>query len=448
MDPAATAARAVDRQGTDLEAALAAARAELAAGYVPRIVLFTDGRPTAGDTDAAVVHLASARIPVSVEPLAPAVLGDTWVDRLDLPDRVPAGATLVATVGVGSQRDASVLVELRSGGTVIGSRSVTIGKGMTDVGVGAVLATPGLHVLQASVTTAGDPLAENNTLERGMWADPKSKVLYVEGAPPSARYLSSALEESGFDVAVRPPAGIPATDSRARSVRRRRPQRRRARRYRRSGDGGAGSVGGASGGGLLVAGGAAVFGERGYRQTEIERLAPVTFERKDEPSLALVLVLDRSWSMAGSSMDLCKAAAQAAVDVMTDEQSLGVLTFNDSYDWNIPLRNVGANRADIRRKIADITAGGETLIFPALEQAYLALRTAKARAKHVVLLSDGRSYPDDYEALVGKMVRRTSPCRPWPSARRPIRSCCATSRNGARAARIASLTRRSCRRFS
>ena len=29
---------------------------------------------------------------------------------------------------------------------------------------------------------------------------------------------------------------------------------------------------------------------------------------------------------------------------------------------------------------------------------------AMARAKHVVLLSDGRSYPDDYEGLVTKMV--------------------------------------------
>jgi Ca-activated chloride channel homolog len=405
MDAAATAARASNRQGTDLEAALAAARAELAEGYVPRIVLFTDGRPTAGDTDAAVVSLASAGIPVSVEQLAPRVLGDTWVDRLDLPDRVPAGATLVATVGVGSQRDASVLVEVRSGGTLIGSRSVTIGKGMTDVGVGAVLATPGLHVLQASVMTAGDPLAENDTLERGVWADPKSKVLYVEGVPSSARYLSGALQESGFDVAVRPPAGIPSTDTGlnpfdvvvlsdvARDA---------------IGAPAMASLGHwveRAGGGLLVAGGAAVFGERGYRQTEIERLTPVTFERRDEPSLALVLVLDRSWSMNGPSMELCKTAAQAAVDVMADEQALGVLTFDDRYDWNIPLRNVGANRAEIRRKIADITAGGETLIFPALEQAYLALHTAKARVKHVVLLSDGKSYPDQYEALVGKMVK-------------------------------------------
>ena len=37
----------VDRRGTDLEAALDAARAELAAGYVPRIVLFSDGHSTA-----------------------------------------------------------------------------------------------------------------------------------------------------------------------------------------------------------------------------------------------------------------------------------------------------------------------------------------------------------------------------------------------------------------
>jgi Ca-activated chloride channel homolog len=405
MDPAGSAARTVDRQGTDLEAALAAARAELAAGYVPRIVLFTDGRPTAGDTDAAVVSLASAGIPVSVEPLAPRVLGDTWVDRVDLPDRVPAGAPLVATVGVGSQREASVLVQVRSGGAVIGSRSVTIEKGMTDVAVGVVLGTPGLHVLQASVTTAGDPLAENNTLERGVWADPKSKVLYVEGALSSARYLSGALAESGFDVTVRAPAEMPSTDAQlnpfdvvvlsdvARDAIGAPAMRTLGQWVERAG------------GGLLVAGGSAVFGERGYRQTEIERLAPVTFERRDEPSLALVLVLDRSWSMNGKSMELCKSAAQAAVDVMADEQALGVLTFDDRYEWNIPLRNVGANRADIRRKIADITAGGETLIFPALEQAYLALHPAKARVKHVVLLSDGKSYPDEYEALVGRMVK-------------------------------------------
>ena len=45
----------LDRRGTDLEAALLAARGELAPDHVPRIVLFSDGRATAGDTDAAIV---------------------------------------------------------------------------------------------------------------------------------------------------------------------------------------------------------------------------------------------------------------------------------------------------------------------------------------------------------------------------------------------------------
>mgnify|MGYP003345175296 CR=1 FL=1 len=116
------------------------------------------------------------------------------------------------------------------------------------------------------------------------------------------------------------------------------------------------------------------------------------------------IVLDRSWSMSGQSMDLAKAAAQAAVDTMTDEQFVGILTFNDQFDWDVTLRNVGKNRPNIKEKIGAIEAAGHTLIFPAVEQAYLALRTAKARAKHVILLSDGRSYPDDYEGLVKKMV--------------------------------------------
>src|SRR4029078_4764272 len=77
---------------------------------------------------------------------------------------------------------------------------------------------------------------------------------------------------------------------------------------------------------------------------------------------------------------------------------------NDKFDWDVTLRNVGKFRDEIRQKIAAIEPAGRTLIYPALEQAYFALRTAKARAKHVVLLSDGRTYPDDYEGLVKKMT--------------------------------------------
>lgn len=404
-DPAAPSAEGIDRAGSDLEAALDGARGELATGHVPRIVLFSDGRATSGDVRDAVARLAAAGIGVSVEPMAVRRLGDTWIASIRVPPRLTAGATWPVSLAIGSQRDVDAVVELRAAGAVVARRTMPIPRGGTVLTIDATVEQPGAAELDASLTVIGDPLAANDTMRRRVWIDPRVRVLYVEGAPRSARYLSAALTASGFEVEVRPPAAIPVTVADAdifdvivlSDVKR-----------------DAISTAAMSavadwverGGGLLVAGGDAVFGEGpgGYRHTTLERLTPVTFERRDEPSVALVLVLDRSWSMAGASMDLSQQAAEAALDVMTTEQSLGILTFNDKWEWDVTLRNVGKHREEIRAKIGAIGPSGGTLIFPALEQAYLALRAVKARAKHVVLLSDGRSYPDDYEALVKKMA--------------------------------------------
>ena len=106
----------------------------------------------------------------------------------------------------------------------------------------------------------------------------------------------------------------------------------------------------------------------------------MTFERKDEPEVALIIVLDKSWSMAGAVMELCKAAAQAAIDVLADEHSVGVVTFNDGLNWDVTLRNVGKNRDAIRKAVAAIEPSGHTLIFPAVEQAYHRAARTRARA--------------------------------------------------------------------
>jgi Ca-activated chloride channel homolog len=403
-DPATTSTSPVDRHATDLEAALDAARAELAPGHVPRVVLFTDARATAGDTALAVARLAAAHIPISVTPMAVRSLGDTWVESIDVPDRISAGSRFTATVTLGSQRAGTARVALRSEDQLVGERTVEVSKGTTRVAVEATLDAPGSHVVEASLALPGDPLTANNSLARDVWTEARTKVLYVERAAASARYLAGALTASGFDVTVRPPSGLPsgAADLEPFDVLVLSDVPRAAMsdaamtamsQWVEQG-----------GGGLLVAGGEAVFGEKGYRRTTLERLTPVTFERKDEPEVALILVLDRSLSMSGRSMDLCKTAAQAAVDVMKNEQAIGILTFNDKFEWAVTLRTIEGNRDEIRKRIAAIEPGGNTLFYPAMEQAYLALRAAKARAKHIVMLSDGRSYPADYETLIEKMV--------------------------------------------
>src|SRR3954447_14189567 len=394
----------VDRSGSDLENALNAARGQLAPDSTPRIVLFSDGRPTGGRLENAIARLTTAHIPVYVKPLTVRSLGDAWVDRIDLPERVIEGTPFVTTVSIGAQHAATGTLTLRADDELVATREVSLQQGFTPVQVDARIATAGSHVLRGQISVPRDPLAPNITLDSVAEVTPRTRVLYVEGAPHSARYLATALKDAGFDPVVKPAAGMPTTvagfdpwdvvvlSDVARSAIPEASVTALTQWVERAG------------GGLLVAGGESVFGEAGYQKSAIERIAPVTFERKDEPEVALVLVLDRSWSMAGPSIDLCKAAAQAAVDVLTDKQVVGIITFNDQYDWNVPLSTVGQNRASIREKIAGIVPSGPTRIYPAVEQAYLALRSTKARAKHVVVLSDGRSLPDDHETLVRKMA--------------------------------------------
>ncbi|HET9271062.1 MAG TPA: vWA domain-containing protein, partial [Vicinamibacterales bacterium] len=120
LDPASPNSP-VRRDTTDLERALRQARSELLPGHVPGFVLFSDGRPTAGDVSEAIASLVAEGIPVSVVPLPARDVGDAWVDGVRWPQRLTAGALTPAVVTIGSQRAANALVELRAGGRQLAS---------------------------------------------------------------------------------------------------------------------------------------------------------------------------------------------------------------------------------------------------------------------------------------------------------------------------------------
>lgn len=401
----------LDRGSTDLERALIEARADLVTGGQVRLVLFSDGRATSGDVMAAASRLATDGIPVFVDALEARAIGDAFVDGVDVPTIVPASSAVPIAVAIWNQgAPADATIEVRDDVKVVGTGRARLSTGATTVPIDVTFATPGSHVVHVRLIRPGDPLEANNELAREVIVSPRGRVLYVESSTSSAHYLRLALEQSGFDVTVAQPAALPAHIQHAESfdavilsdvARKDLPDTTMAQLA---------AWVERDGGGLLFAGGEAVFGQgpdearTGYRHTEVERLLPVTIERKDEPDVALVMVLDKSWSMAGTVMELCKAAAQGAVDALSDQQTVGVLSFDDRLNWDVTPRNVGQNRQAIQSAITKITPGGDTLIFPALEQAYLELRKVRAGAKHVILLSDGRSYPDDYQGLVTKMV--------------------------------------------
>ena len=97
--------------GTNIAAAIAAARATIPADYVPQIVLFSDGNQTTGDALAAA---KAAGVPIATVPL-PGPEHEVYVAGVAAPGRVRAWEPFEVDVAVQSTHDDTCTVELRSG---------------------------------------------------------------------------------------------------------------------------------------------------------------------------------------------------------------------------------------------------------------------------------------------------------------------------------------------
>ena len=166
------------------------------------------------------------------------------------------------------------------------------------------------------------------------------------------------------------------------------------------------------GGGLMMLGGEESFGLGGYYRTPIEEALPVTMDVKQKveiPSLAVVLSIDRSGSMAMSTdekitkLDLAKEAAHLVVDLLDERNEVGVQSWDTEFIWDAPVRPA-RDKAAIHHAIATIKAGGGTDGYPALKESYAVLFERPALLKHVIFLSDGQMTRGDFQGLLRRMV--------------------------------------------
>jgi hypothetical protein len=73
---------------------------------------------------------------------------------------------------------------------------------------------------------------------------------------------------------------------------------------------------------------------------------------------------------------------------------VGVLIFDNSFQWAVPIRKA-EDRTLIKRLISGIVPDGGTQIAPALAEAYRKVLPSRATFKHIVLLTDGISEEGD-----------------------------------------------------
>jgi uncharacterized membrane protein len=162
------------------------------------------------------------------------------------------------------------------------------------------------------------------------------------------------------------------------------------------------------GAGLLVAGGKASFGPGGYHKSPLESALPVEFEQKREkrdPSTTLVVIIDTSGSMTGTRVQLAKEVARLAIRRLLPHDKVGIVEFYGAKRWAAPIQPA-SNAIEIQRALNRMTAGGGTIIMPAIEEAYYGLQNVRTRYKHVLVLTDGGVEAGAFEPLLRKMARR------------------------------------------
>jgi uncharacterized membrane protein len=403
----------VDGRGTNLFQALQLSMAMLPPGQANRIVMLTDGRQNAGNALAGAQAAKDAAADLFYVPAPLTFTQEVVAEAMVLPHEVKFGEPFQAKVVAWSHRDTEGRLSLFRNGEFLGSQVVRLTAGKNVFSYRQSLDASGIHVYQAAMEVDGDTIEDNNRAVGAIVVRGRPQVLLADRDRSHAQSLAGALRSQNIDVTVVEPPQIPqdlaglqkydgVVLSNVSSLKLTRQQMGYLRDYVRD-----------YGGGLVMIGGEESFGLGGYYRTPVEEALPVTMEVKQKveiPSLAVVLSIDRSGSMAMSTdekvtkLDLAKEASHLVVDLLDERNEVGVMSWDTEFIWDASVRPA-RDKAAIHHAIATIKAGGGTDGYPALKEAYQVLFERPALLKHVIFLSDGQMTRGDFQGLLRRMAK-------------------------------------------
>jgi uncharacterized membrane protein len=378
---------------TNIEAAIHDALAGLPAGYLPRLLVISDGNDNMGSVARAIWQARQLRVPVDSVALDGRPQPNLVLESVSLPAQVFSGERFPIDVALRAPRAAGANVEIAAEGRSLGASQVSLAPGVNHIRVHAYVNAVGSIELAGSI---GSPELGETRFETAVTLR-RPRVLLVSRDPPGTEaHLVRTLEANQFDV-QRSSTGVPEKldgyqlvifnnwDGQTVPAARKRAVEEFVKQ----------------GGGLLwLAGERNVYVEgKGRGDDPLERALPATLAPPRTPEgTCVVLIIDKSSSMEGRKIELARLAAIGVVENLRPIDSVGVLIFDNSFQWAVPIRPA-EDRATIERLISGIQADGGTQIAPALAEAYRLILPQRGVYKHIVLLTDGISEEGDSMAL-------------------------------------------------
>jgi Mg-chelatase subunit ChlD len=402
---------------TDLAEAIRLGMALLPADTARRMVILSDGIATTGDAVEAARLAAASGVQIVVVPLGSQPGAEAIVTDVSAPAHLREGEEFGLEVTIDSSIDQTVGVRVLAGAATVYESTLRLRKGVNAYTLPMTASAPGFTEYRVQIVplTGSDTFYQNNELAAFSQIAGPPRVLLVKNANPrdgvdEARELTAALAAANILVDVVEPSRLPSDlaelseyvsiillDVPAPELSTR--QMLAVQSYVRD-----------LGGGLVAVGGPSAYGVGGYFKTPLEETLPVEMQIKDQqrrPRLTMVFIIDRSGSMGETSggvikVELAKEAAIRSIALLSPTDKVGVVAFDDSAAWVVPITSLEESDAIING-IGTIRPDGGTDIMAGVEAMARLLPGDDAAVKHVILLTDGGADPTGIAELVKKL---------------------------------------------
>ncbi len=381
-------------RGTNLEVAVRDALASLPSGMIHRVVLVSDGHENLGTVTRATWQAQELGVPIDTVAMAGRGKPNLRIESVSFPAQVFSGERFPIDLFVIAPKKTSATIEITAEGKTLGSTNGELEAGENHLRMRSSISAVGAVDLAGTITAPG---LGDTRFEQAVNVT-RAKILLLTPDPAGTEtHLVQALNQNQFDVTMQSQS-IPAKlddyqlvvfnnwDMENIAL----ADKTRIEKYEQEG-----------GGLLWIAGEHNQYQEKkpGTPEDPLERAFPAKLAPPRSPEgTAVVLIIDKSSSMEGKKMELARLASIGVVENLRPIDHVGVLIFDNSFQWAVPIRKA-EDRTLIKRLIAGITPDGGTQIAPALTEAYHKIAAVNAVYKHIVLLTDGISEEGDSMGL-------------------------------------------------
>ncbi len=389
---------------TNIEQAVRLALALYPPDMARRMVILSDGQATLGDAEAAARLAGASGVQIDFVPFQRQPAPEILVTNVSTPAILDEGQIFDLSLTLESNAATAAEVTVMAAGQVAHQQQIDLVAGSQNFVLSLQANRPGFTDFRVLVEPVEeDTFYQNNVLSSFSRVTGPPRVLVARTDPRDTADLVAALQATGVAVDEVEPGALPVglaplgvyesvilvdVPASRLSLQRMKVLQSYVRDL---------------GGGLVVIGGPHSYGVGGYFQTPLEETLPVEMQIRDQermPQVALVFAIDRSGSMARTEptagfthLDLAKEAVIRSIDLLGPLDAVGVIGFDSSAFWVVPLQPATSNRQEIQAQVGMLVPGGGTSIHAAVQAISEVLPQYDAPLKHVILLSDGAANP-------------------------------------------------------